>query len=193
MDAESGRHYRVNFKEKSYKIPGYVPGFFFFRAMKYRALHKEELEGVKDEFVKFLAANSVTAEDWEQLKKEENDKAMKLIDIFSDIFWDKALSKIKALEVRTSTVLRVMQFQNEKVELIELRLPEDATVDLTSKEDLQKISSGEIKLAAIGPEMYTGSKDYDKSREEELFFFLEQGAQPCNENLYYGLKSMLGK
>jgi len=67
--------------------------------MKYRALHKEELEGVKEEFVKFLAANSVTADDWEKLKKEENDKAEKLIDIFSDIFWDKALTKINVLEV----------------------------------------------------------------------------------------------
>lgn len=159
--------------------------------MKYRPLHKEELEAVKDEFVKFLAANSVTASDWETLKRDQADKAEGLIDIFSDIFWDKALSNIRALEVRTSKILRVMQFQKERVELIELRLPEEADVDLTNKEDLEKIASGQIHLASVNPEMYTGKKDYDKSREEELFVFLEQGAKPCDESLYYGLKSML--
>ena len=160
--------------------------------MKYRRLHTQELEAVKDEFVRFLAANTVEAQDWEKLKLEDLDKALGLIDIFSDIFWEKALEKIKCVEIRKSHILRVINFMEKEIQLVELRLPATSGLDLTHTGDIEGIASGSTDLAAHDPEMYLGKKVYDSSRNQELFQYIEGGAKPCSEDLFYGLMSMAG-
>lgn len=171
----------------------FSPGFFHFCSMKFRRLHRQELESVRDDFVKFLAANSIEASEWEKLKAESPKKAEGLIDIFSDIFWEKSLANVKCLEIRKSHSLRVMHFEEKSIELIELRLPATSAVDLTHKEDIESIAAGTIDLADQEPELYTGSRNYEYERERELFNFLEQGARPCSDKLYYGLKAMINK
>jgi hypothetical protein len=161
--------------------------------MKYRRLHLQELEAVKDEFVKFLASNSIVADDWESIKKQSPDKAESLLEIFSDIFWDKVLEKIKSLEIRRSHSLKVFHFGEKKAEVVELRLPATSAVDLTDQNDLRGVAEGTIDLAGQNPELYTGSKEYGESREQEVFGVLESGATPCNEKLFYGLKAMIQK
>ena len=159
--------------------------------MKFRRLHRPELESVREDFVKFLAANSIEASEWENLKKSSPEKAEGLIDIFSDIFWEKALSKINCLEVRKSHMLRVMHFEEKRIQMIELRLPATSAVDLNSREDIEGIAQGTIDLAAQEPELFTGQREYEHERELELFNFLEQGAKPCSDKLFYGLKAMI--
>ena len=167
-----------------------MTGIFHFYQMKYRRLHTKELEAVQDEFVQFLVSNTIVAEDWEQLKKESPDKANGLVDIFSDVFWEKALSKIRCLEIRKSHVLRVMIFHQEDVQMVELRLPPTSGLDLTHQGDIDGIANGSTDIAAHEPEMYLGGKKYDVDRNTDLFSFIEGGAMPCSENLYYGLLSM---
>ena len=43
--------------------------------MKYRILSKEELEPLKDDFIKFLSANTITGEDWVKIKAEKPEEA----------------------------------------------------------------------------------------------------------------------
>ena len=68
--------------------------------MKYRVLSTKELEPLKDDFIKFLSANTITGEDWTKIKSNKPNQASKLIEIFSDIVWEKSLEKIKYLEHR---------------------------------------------------------------------------------------------
>ncbi|GIR12148.1 MAG: hypothetical protein CM15mP23_07230 [Cryomorphaceae bacterium] len=63
--------------------------------MKYRILSSKELEPLKDDFIKFLSANTVTGEDWAKIKSNKPNEALKLVEIFSDIVWEKALDKNK--------------------------------------------------------------------------------------------------
>mgnify|MGYP001465575203 CR=1 FL=1 len=53
--------------------------------MKYRILSNKELEPLKDDFIKFLSANTVTGEDWAKIKSNKPNEALKLVEIFSDI------------------------------------------------------------------------------------------------------------
>ena len=54
--------------------------------MKYRILSKEELEPLKDDFIKFLSANTITGEDWVKIKAEKPKEANKLLGMFCDLF-----------------------------------------------------------------------------------------------------------
>ena len=54
--------------------------------MKYRRLTKEQLEELHPEFINFLATQSITAEEWDTLKKEKPEVAEEEIDVFSDLY-----------------------------------------------------------------------------------------------------------
>ena len=160
-------------------------------SVKYRRLSTPELEQLKDDFVKFLATNSIAADDWEQMKKNDNEKAIGMIDIFSDMVFDRAISKIKFLELRTEKELRVFKCNDAHIELVGLTVDESKGLDLTNGDALKQLASGEILLENYGPKMYTSEKEYEESREQELFKMMDMGCVPAPEALYMGLKSMI--
>ena len=75
--------------------------------MKYKRLSKEDLSHLEKEFVNYLASAQITAPDWEKIKTEEKEKAEELIDVFSDMVYDKVVTNIKFLEFRDNKTLNV--------------------------------------------------------------------------------------
>ena len=65
--------------------------------MKFRVLTTQELEPLKDDFIKFLSANTITGEDWVSIKKDKPEEAETLLAMFCDIVWEKSLEKINFL------------------------------------------------------------------------------------------------
>ena len=66
--------------------------------MKYRLLTDEELKELEEDFKHFLITNHVYNEEWIQLNKTNDKKVKELVELFSDIVFEKALSKIIFLE-----------------------------------------------------------------------------------------------
>ena len=66
--------------------------------MKYKRLTKEQLEELHPEFINFLATQSITADEWDTLKKEKPEVAEDEIDVFSDLIWEGVLNKVEYLE-----------------------------------------------------------------------------------------------
>ena len=56
--------------------------------MKYARLTREQLEEMQQEFINFLATQSITAEEWKDIKTNQPDVAEKEIDVFSDLIWE---------------------------------------------------------------------------------------------------------
>jgi hypothetical protein len=66
--------------------------------MKYTRLTKEQFEELHQEFINFLATQSITADEWKTLKTEKPEVAEQELDIFSDLIWEGVLNKVKYLE-----------------------------------------------------------------------------------------------
>ena len=113
--------------------------------MKYRPLHKEELESLQDDFVKFLASNSVTASDWTELKSNDPSKAEQLIGVFSEIVWEKVLGNIKFMRHRFASEMRVYKFDEESATAVVLRLGKSG-VDFTDADDVKKLAAGKLDV-----------------------------------------------
>lgn len=156
--------------------------------MKYRRLQREELEAVRDEFVQFLAANSVTADDWQKLITGDSEKANGLIDVFSDIFWEKALSRVKYLVDRGGLVLRAYRADDDQLQLIQVTVHESAGFRFDRDEDWRLLTGGQRSLTALQAEVVTGSKATGEDRNKVLFELLETGATPDKSRLYDSLK-----
>ncbi|HKK38555.1 MAG TPA: DUF6495 family protein [Cryomorphaceae bacterium] len=160
--------------------------------MKYRKLNIRELEDLREDFVHFLSANSITADDWVKIKKVDPDAAERMIEVFSDIVWEKVLSNIRYLRFVNPQALRVIHFGEEKAELIQLEI-KDESFNLSDQENIRSMAEGSLDLNRFDPEMTTGSKKYSIDRDREVFIHLEQGWQPAKEVFWAALSSMIVK
>ena len=136
--------------------------------MKYRRLSNEELKELEPEFIEFLASNSVTGDDWVKLKKESNDKAEEMIEIFSDIVLERALTKIECLEKRDEKDWKIFYCTKEQIHLIGLAVPVDSELDLR-----KEISTTDLFDEKV--EIYAADKTYTEGREIEMFKMIESG------------------
>ena len=142
--------------------------------MKYRRLNNKELKTLEKEFVKFLAANHVTASDWENLKKEESEKVEGLITIFSDLVIEDTLKEIRYLEFITPHDIKTFFCTEEKIYLQGLTIKNKKEVDFL-KMALPKDLAALIHLQEGQVELYSAQKEYQPSRLQELFQMMENG------------------
>ena len=159
--------------------------------MKYRVLSNKELEPLKDDFIKFLSANTVTGEDWAKIKSNKPNEASKLIEIFSDIVWEKSLEKIKYLEHRDDRYLKVFYCGEKKMEMFGFKVNAKNAPSLLDENTFNLLGSGELKFSELSAVFSSSEKNYKTSRNMDLFSMIESGCVPCEKAFFYGIKSLL--
>ena len=159
--------------------------------MKYRILNNTELEPLKDDFIKFLSANTVTGEDWAKIKSNKPNDALKLVEIFSDVVWEKALDKIKYLEHRDDNYLKVFYCGENKIEMVGFKVRAKNAPSLLDESTFKLLGSGELKFSELSAEFSSSEKNYTISRNMDLFSMIESGCVPCEKAFFYGIKSLL--
>jgi hypothetical protein len=145
---------------------------------KYRLLNSEELKNFEDEFVKYLVVNGIAAEDWRQILAERPEAAQKIIDLFSDVIFEKVLRQIEFLEFRSSKYIQSIHCQDNKMITVALSVTNDG-VDLTET-DWQTAQVEDFVI-------HKAEKVYDSSREQELFELTEKGFTISDGKLYKAL------
>lgn len=153
--------------------------------MKYRRLTNEELAELETEFVRFLATNSIPAEDWVKMKKHEPKKVNELIDTFSDMVFENILKRVDYLEHRSPKELRLFKCDATKIYLTGLRIEGISTIDFTENlpaETMINRFKEESSNAIL--KLYRAEKSYKKERTVELFDMMEKGALISNGTLY---------
>ena len=66
--------------------------------MKYARLTKQQFEELHQEFINFLATQSIAANEWETIKKTKPQIVEEELDVFSDLVWEGVLGKVTYLE-----------------------------------------------------------------------------------------------
>lgn len=158
--------------------------------MKYRRLKKDELAELEPQFIRFLAANSVTAGEWEKLKQEEPEKAGRLIDYFSDLVFEKVLQDIRYLEYKTPRDIKTFRCGPEKIVMLGLKVEGDTQLDFTQNHSPEQMMQM-VQLSGAKLQLYRGEKEYKQEREQELFNMMENGARISKDGaLYKTLESL---
>ena len=157
--------------------------------MKFRRLRKDELQELEAEFIRFLSANTVTGDDWERLKKEQSERADNLIDLFSDIVFEKILKKLEYLEFKAPKDIRTFHCEADRMVMFGLKVEGQSTIDFTQNQDpLQMIQSVQDSHSKV--QLYRAEKTYSKERELELFEMMEQGCLISKGELFNTLKNI---
>lgn len=152
--------------------------------MKYRRLRTDELEEMETEFITFLASNSVTGEDWERLKTDHPGQADQLIDLFSDIVFDKVLDKVEYLEYKAPKDMKTFHFGPDKAVMLGVRVEGDSRIDFTRDESPEQMA-GQMMLSGAKLKLYRAEKVYQKERKQELFDLMENGALISRDGAMY--------
>lgn len=148
--------------------------------MKYKRLSTEELQALEPEFINFLASAQITGADWEKMKKNEIEKANELIDVFSDVVYDKVMSKIKFLEYRDAKTMNIFNCGDDKMILVGLRVKENNSLDLTAPNIFSQWNS--TNAGAVN--VIRTEKNYSKERGVEVFDLLQSGCLITDDRLF---------
>jgi hypothetical protein len=158
--------------------------------MKYRRLTNDELAELETEFIRFLVSNTVTGDDWEKIKKENQERAEGLIEIFSDIVFEKTISKVEYLEMKTPKDLKIFRCNKEEIELMGLKVEGesdlDFTQDISPEEMMVKLQSSDANL-----QLYSANKKYkDDDRLQEIFQMMQWGSLISEGKLFHLLRTL---
>ncbi len=151
--------------------------------MKYRRLNSQELQELEAQFIRFLASNTVTAEDWKKLKETDLPKAEKLIVLFSDIVFQQTLEKINFLEHRTPNELQIFSCLPDQIKLRGLRVEGQSDIDFTRNDSPEQMMQ-QLQTSNAELQIYRAEKTYKKTREMELFEMMEQGCRISKGDMY---------
>ena len=160
--------------------------------MKYKRLTNDELSELEKEFVRFLSTYQINAQDWEKMKDSEPKKVEELIEVFSDLVYEKTLTNIEYLEFKTPNDIKTFHCQKDKIVMMGLMVEGDVTIDFTQNFSADKMSEL-IQKSNAQVNLYSAEKQYKGDREEELFKMLNWGCLISKDGHLYrtleGLKS----
>jgi len=139
---------------------------------KYRSLTLEELELLKDDFIKFLIVQGYDNAQWEKTKNELSDEAKRLIDLFSDIVIEKSLSNIQCLEHFDGKSMKIFKCEDKEISLVAI----NADKHFTSWHEMTKEIQSDPNIFSI----YKTSKPYSIDRNAEVYKMLNSGASIGN-------------
>lgn len=148
--------------------------------MKYSRLTKEQFESLHQEFINFLATQSITAEEWKDIKEKQPEVAEEELDVFSDLVWEGALSKAEYVENISARQLFLFKLEKDVMKLIGLKITNE-TIDITTREGYTWLQQN---YASDDVEFFTSSKEYSTERNTEIFALIEQGSVITKGELY---------
>ncbi len=146
---------------------------------KYRRLTTEELEMLEKEFVYFLSAQNVTADDWSKIKATDSDRTATLLNVFSDMVFDASFEKVSYLIRSQRNVIHTVHCQTSQImhalltttsQDIDLR-----TIDFKNKSSIDTNNKLNIR---------TYAESFEGNRKLILFNYIENDFLISDGQLY---------
>ena len=156
--------------------------------MKYTRLTKEQFEELNQEFINFLATQSITAKEWKEIKKQKPAVAEEELDIFSDLVWEGVLTKAEYLENISPQHMYLFYLGESEIELIGIKL-NTKDVDLTTSEGFGWLREN---LMTDDVELFNADKTLEADKNAKLFELIVQGSSITKGELFKYLDDLIG-
>ncbi len=156
--------------------------------MKYSRLTKEQFEELHQEFINFLATQSITAEEWANIKANKPELAEQELDVFSDLVWEGVLNNAEYLENISPQHIYLFHLTETHMELIGLKLT-NTSVDLTTSEGFGWLREN---LLSDDVELFQAKKDYSDDKQLDKFTLIQQGSSITKGALFQYFEKLVG-
>lgn len=155
--------------------------------MKYTRLTKEQFEELHKEFINFLATQSITADEWEDIKKNKPEAAEQELDVFSDLVWYGVLSKVEYLEHISPQQIHLFKCHEKQMRLIALKI-DNASIDFTTKEGFEWLRNN---LLSDSIEFFNAKKEYSEDKHMDIFKMIQTGANITKGELFQYFENLI--
>ena len=155
--------------------------------MKYARLTKEQFEELHQEFINFLATQSITAEEWQTIKTEKPDVAEQELDVFSDLVWEGVLTAAKYLEHIAPQNIHLFALNEDHMHLIGIKI-EKEDVDVTTPEGFNWLRNN---LMDENVEFAQANKEYTEDKNLDKFALIQQGSVITKGELYEYMNNLI--
>ena len=159
---------------------------YYLCRMRYRMLSREELTLFEEDLKAFLIVNGIHADEWEQMNTATPEKAIELVELFSDTVLQKVYQNIRFIEHRTTTSCMVFYLKPDEIELISINA-RGKGINLSTPTSIHNALSHNAKQLSV----FKTQKAYSKVREDEIHELLEQGCVNSSEAFWYQLDKIL--
>ena len=155
--------------------------------MKYQRLTKEQFEELHQEFVNFLATQTIDKTEWDKIKLEKPEVAEQELDVFSDLIWEGVLTRAEFLENFSKNHIFLFQCFDTYLQSIVL-ISQVKEINFLTKDGLQWLSDN---MFTDNIEMKIGKKPFNKDRNESLFELIQQGSFLSDGQLFKQINSII--
>ncbi len=156
--------------------------------MKYTRLTKQQLEELQPEFINFLATQSITGSEWQEIKEEKPTVAEQELDVFSDLIWEGVLNKVRYLENISAKQMHLFDCAEKEMKLISVKVM-NPDIDLTTKVGFDWFKKN---WQSDFVEYLTASKAYGVDKNVDKFGLIHQGAVITKGDLYRWFENVIG-
>ena len=153
--------------------------------MKYHRLTHKQFEELHEEFSGFLATQGMDHSKWDAIKTKNSDQVDALLDLFSDLVWDKISNECKFLEYISKDHLILFKIADYKASAFVIKVS-DRTIDLTSLEAFEWVLNN---FNSDNVTLFHGSKAYDKSKNDFVYSYLKKGAIRTDGHRFIALET----
>ncbi len=155
--------------------------------MKYRMLTNEELEHLEGDLKAFLILNGVAGDDWKALNETDPEKAVALVELFSDKVLETVYEKVEYLENRSTDMCLVFHLGEKDQSLITIQRTEGSTIDLSTPEGIHEALTKHISEL----EFFTSKHAYHNGREQEVHKLITQGCVLSTKDFWNALVEVI--
>ena len=157
--------------------------------MKYSRLTKEQFEELQQEFINFLATQTIAVDEWTDIKANKPEVAEQELDVFSDLIWQGVLSKVNYLEHISPQQMHLFHCANKHMRLIALKI-KNSEIDITTTAGYAWFKDN---LLSDDVELFTATKDYSDDRGQDKFKLIQEGAIITKGDLYNYFENLVSK
>jgi len=154
---------------------------------KYRFLSDEELKELEEEFKHFLITNGLHTEEWEEMNKNEPNKAIDIVGLFSDLVLEKVYDKTDYLLHIGAKDLKAFKFLKEKVVLLGIEYKGEGTIPLENTLEFIAENASDMLIFS------TGKSFTEEIRNKEVHFLVQSGAFVSDSLIFDFLKEIKGR
>lgn len=147
--------------------------------MKYSRLTKEQFEELHQEFINFLATQSITVDEWNDIKQNKPEVAEEELDVFSDLVWEGVLAKIEYLENISPQRMYLFKLSETNMHVIAITLKNETDLTTTAGFDWLRDN-----LMDENVEFFQANKTYSEDKNLDKFQLIQQGSVITKGDLF---------
>lgn len=154
--------------------------------MKYARLTKEQFVELHKEFINFLATQTITAQEWEDIKVNKPEVAEQELDVFSDLVWEGVLNKVSYIEHISPQQIHLFHLKDENMHLIAIKIKN--LIDLTTTDGFNWLREN---LMDDNVEFLQAKKNYTDDKNADKFKLIKQGGVITKGDLYSYMNNLI--